>query len=527
MQLKNILSILIFALSLSSFSQQEEVIFTVNGEPTGTNEFLRVYNKNLNVVADSSQKEIKNYLDLYINYKLKVKQAKDLGLDTVAAYQNELATYKKQLMEPYLKDDAFVSKLVVQAYERGLVEKNVSHILVKLQPMAKDTMPAYEKISKARAAVLNGESFEMVAKQYSDDGSAKSNGGNLGYFSVFDMVYPFESAVYNAKKGEVSEIFKTRFGYHIVMLNDTREALGEVQASHIMIKADSIGSKDRIDAIYKELQNGIKSFEEIAKKESEDKFSGEKGGDLGRFGSGRMVKEFDEVVFSLKQEGTISKPFKTQFGWHIVKLTKKFPIESFEKQEKELTAKVKRGDRASIVSNSIVHKIKDDYKVVVDKKALEPFTNGTWKTSSLTSNLLSVRDMSVSQESLKRFLKEKEYSDLEFENFKNTQILEYYKAHLEETNSEFANIYKEYKEGLLLFELLQEKVWDKAKDSIGVKEYFNRNTALYAGNEFEEIKGKVGNDYQIYLEEEWIKELRAIYKVVINEEVVLKLIENM
>ncbi|OIQ35980.1 MAG: hypothetical protein BM563_11635 [Bacteroidetes bacterium MedPE-SWsnd-G1] len=526
MQLKYILSVLVCSLSLSSFSQEDEVIFSVNNEPTTTSEFLRVYNKNLSIVSDDSQKGIKNYLELYVNYKLKVKQAKDLGLDTVTAYKKELETYKRQLMEPYLKDDAFVSKLVKEAYERGLVEKKASHILVKLPQMVKDTMTAYEKIAEARAAILNGGAFDDIAKQYSDDESAKSNDGNLGYFSVFDMVYPFENAVYNAKKGEVSNIFKTRFGYHIVMLHDTRKALGELQASHIMIKTDSAESRDRIDAIYKELLSGTKSFEQIAKEESDDKFSGEKGGDLGRFGSGRMVKEFEEVVFSLKEEGAISKPFETQFGWHIVKLVKKYPVESFEKQENELTAKVKRGDRASIVSNSIVHKIKNNYEVTVNKKALEPFINGTWRTIELNDELLTVRDMSVSQLVLKDFLEDKEYAEFELEKFKNAQILEYYKAHLEETNPEYAAIYREYKEGLLLFELLQEKVWNKAKDTVAIKDFYDKNRIKYTEGEFNEIRGEVSNDYQNYLEKEWIKKLHSTYNVIVNEEVVLKLIED-
>lgn len=524
MTLKYYLSFLFVIAHIAVFSQNNETIFSIDGKVISTDEFLRVYNKNLEIIVDDDQKEIKNYLDLYVNYKLKVKQAIDLGYDTLTSYKKELLTYKKQLMEPYLKDDAFISKLVKEAYDRSLLEINASHILVKFPPMAGDTMKAFNKINEARTKLKKGGDFLSVAKKYSDDGSAQTNGGKLGYFSVFDMVYPFEREAYNVEVGEISRVFKTRFGYHIVKVNAIRAARGEVEAAHIMIQGDSITSKEKMDQIYQDLMNGVESFERMAEKHSEDKNTAKKGGYLGRFGSGKMVIEFEEVSFALEDKGAISKPFKTQFGWHIIKLIKKYPIESFEDQEKELTSKVRRGDRASIVSNSIVPRIRDNYTLNVNDTALQVFNTPNWKTANLDSELLTIKEVSVSQNELKAYLNDRDFTEGLFKKFKDFQILEYYKAHLEETNKEFAGTYLEYKEGLLLFELLQKRIWNKSKDSVGIENYFNNHKMVYNGK-LEENRGKVSNDYQGYLEKLWIEELHETYKVVINEPVLTKLIE--
>ena len=527
MIIKKVLIVLFTFITTVSIAQKDEVLFRVNGEPIKTSEFLRIYNKNLSIVTDNNQKDIKNYLDLYVNYKLKIVQAKELGYDTISSYKKELSTYKKQLMEPYLRDDAFINNLVKEAYSRSLVEINASHILVMLESKSIDTLQANSKISEARVKILEGDSFEEIAKQYSEDRSVSINGGNLGYFSVFDMVYPFENAVYNTKKGDVSPVFKTRFGYHIIKVNDIRDARGDVESAHIMLKGDSLLSQTRINDIYNKIVNGKGEFEQIAKTQSEDDITAKKGGSLGKFGSGKMVKEFEDVSFSLENEGDISKPFKTQYGWHIIKLIKKYPIKTFEEQQKELTNKVKRGDRASLVSNSIVYKIKDDYTIEVNELALKPFELGEWTQNSnnLKDELLTIDGIGITQDALVIYLKGKDFTPQLFEKFKNHQILEYYKSHLEETNQEFADIYQEYKEGLLLFELLQKRIWDKSKDTIAVQAYYDEFKSNYS-KPLEEIKGLVLNDYQDYLEVQWIEELHNTYKVIINEKRVNKLIED-
>jgi len=527
MTLKKVFFLFFIFITTIAGAQNNEELFRVNGEVIKTVEFLRVYNKNLSILKDKDQRDLRKYLDLYINYKLKIIQAKELGYDTVKSYKTELNSYKKQLMIPYLRDDAFVDNLVKEAYKRSLIEIKASHILVKTIPNSIDTIKAFSKISEARTKVLNGDSFDSIAQQYSDDKSAKVNGGNLGYFSVFDMVYPFENAAYATKKGKISSIFKTRFGYHFILVNDIRYARGDVEAAHIMIRGDSISNKVRINALYDQVINNPSEFEEIARTQSEDEITAKKGGSLGRFGSGKMVKEFEEISFSLKNEGDISKPFKTNYGWHIIKLIKKYPIKSFEEQQKELINKVKRGDRASIVSNSIVHKIKGDYTIKIINENLIPFKSNEWKQNSenLEGVLMTINDTTITQKSLAKYLSERNFTSQLFEKFKNYQILEYYKSHLEETNPEFTAIYQEYKEGLLLFELLKKRIWDKSKETEAVEEYYNEFKSNYS-KPLEEIKGLVLNDFQEHLELLWKEELHEKYEVIINEELVTKLVED-
>ncbi len=529
MTIKNITALFFFFINSLLFSQNDEVLFSIDNNDVKTSEFLRVYNKNLDIVADKNQKEIKNYLDLYVNYKLKVMEARELGYDTLPAYVKELNTYKKQLMQPYLRDDEFIDKLVKEAYNRSLTEIKASHILINVKRNSVDTLQAYTKINEARKKIIEGVAFEVIAKEYSDDRSAAINGGDLGYFTAFSMVYPFENAAYATKIGEVSEPFKTRFGYHIIKVNDIRDARGKVEAAHIMIKGDSIASKNKIDSLYNLIAKAGKKFADVAKTSSEDKHTAVKGGSLGKFGPGKMVKEFEEVSFSLENEGDVSKPFKTKYGWHIIKLIKRYPVESFEEQKKELQNKVKRGDRASIVSNSIVYKIKDNYTIEVNDAAINPFKNQSWKDlENLDTELMTVNDKSVSQKDFSDYLKNNDYTNKQFEKFKEFQILEYYKEHLEETNPEYASIYLEYKEGLLLFESMQKRIWNQSKDSIGIQTYYDNNKSSYMLKEeiqpLEKIKGTVINDYQEYLEKQWIEELHSSYEVKINNKAVNRLI---
>lgn len=531
MTIKNFTAVVLLFISISLVAQKDEVLFSIDNNEVKTIEFLRVYNKNLDIVADENQKEVKNYLDLYVNYKLKVIEARELGYDTLPSYVKELNKYKIQLMQPYLKDDAFIEKLVKEAYERSLIEINASHILIKVKQNSADTLQAYIKINEARKKITEGASFEVIAKEYSDDKSASINEGNLGYFTVFSMVYPFENVAYSAKVGEVSEPFTTRFGYHIIKVSDIRNSRGEVEVAHIMVKGDSLASKVKIEMLYNKVINEGETFESVAKTSSEDKFTAIKGGSLGKFGTGKMVKEFEVVSFSLKNEGDISKPFKTKFGWHFIKLIKKYPVASFEEQEKNLQNKVKRGDRASIVSNSIVNKIKGDYEININEVALIPFKNQKWKSlPNLNNELMTIEDSVIIQKDLSDYLKDGDFTNQQFEKFKEYLILEYYKDHLEETNSEYAHTYLEYKEGLLLFESMQKKIWDKSKDSVGIKTYYDLNKNDYINDNkiqpLKEVKGTVINDYQEYLEKQWIDELHSLHEIKINNKALNRLIEK-
>lgn len=471
---------LLFSFLTLHAQQDKTVLFSIEEQPVYTDEFMRVYKKNLDILSDDSQKDIESYFELFLNYKLKVQQARDLGLDTLPTYVNELKGYKQQLMEPYLKDESTLDSLVKEAYDRSLLEVNASHILVQFDSKnPSDTVAPYKRISEALAKIKKGEEFESVAKQYSQDPSVQRNNGNLGYFTAFSMVYPFESAAYTTPVGEVSEPFKTRFGYHILKVHDKRKARGQIEAAHIMIRGDSLASETKINEIYAQLERG-ESFEYLAKTQSEDTYSAKKEGNLGKFSSGRMVPEFENEAFALEVEGSYSKPFRTNFGWHIVKLIKKYPMGSFDDSKEQLISKVKRGERADIVNNSIVNKLKKQYTIAIDKEALNQFSSAEELTEEeLKAVLISIEEENLSVENFKNYLRGRAYSKDLFNAYLNAEIIAYYKEHLEASNPTFAFTFNEYKEGLLLFELLQQKVWDAGKDSLAVENFYNVHKTDY------------------------------------------------
>ncbi len=490
MTFKNSFFFLFVILSIHFYGQEkDQVLFTIEDDSFYVSEFLNVYNKNIEIVKDENQKDINNYLNLFINYKLKIKQAYELKLDTIETYQAELKTYRKQLIEPYLRDDSILENLVKETYKRSLTEINASHILVNVNDKSSpsDTLKAYNKITEARNKIVNGGDFKETANAYSDDPSVKKNDGNLGYFSAFDMVYPFESAAYNTSVNQISQPFRTRFGYHIVMINDIRKSLGEIEASHIMIKGDSIESVEKINSIYKKLNDG-EDFYFLAKNVSEDPYSAKQKGSLGRFGTGKMVKEFEDVAFSLKEIGDYSKPFKSNFGWHIIRLDNKFPIESYDIVKENLTAKVRRGDRSNFINNSIVHKLKQQYVITIDQTLLEKLTLNVNSIDKESSNaLLTVQGKETTVKEFAQFLNNREFTKKIFESYKEKIILDYYKTNIDQENKEFASLYKEYKDGLLLFELMQKRIWEKSKDTIALEKFYNTTKVNYRSQD--SIKG--------------------------------------
>ena len=489
MRFKKLILIAFVLFAIQSFPQKkQEVLFTVDNEPITTAEFLKVFNKNRDIVDDENKKTIEEYLEIYINYKLKLKQAYELQLDTVAVYKKELKKYREQLMLPYLKDSKVTEELVKEAYDRMENEVNASHILVRLNPKAtpKDTLKAYKKIIEARSKVINGTPFDEIAKQYSEDPSAKKNGGSLGYFSTFAMVYPFENAAYNTKIGEVSMPFKTSFGYHILKVNDKRASKGEVEVAHIMIqnkKEDVEYGKKQIDEVYAKLLQGD-AFEFLAKQYSDDKNSAIRGGELARFSAGRMIKSFSDVAFSLENIDELSKPFETQYGWHIVKLIKKHPIKSYDELKEELSKKIEKSQRASIVGKSIAGKLKEKYSVVVNQKSFDAYMKND--TAILSKNLdhpiVSINDKKILLKSLIAYNESQQEKSLKlaYEDFLSKEIITFYKDNLENTNEDFASTIQEYKDGLLLFDLLQEKIWTRAeKDTLALRDFFNKNRSNY------------------------------------------------
>ena len=470
----------------------KEILFTIDKEPVYTSEFLKIFNKNRAIVEEENKKSIEEYLELYINYKLKLKEAYGLSLDTVSSYKKELEKYRSQLVAPYLKDSKVTDALLQEAYDRIKTEVRASHILVRLNPKAspQDTLKAYNKIVEARNKVLNGASFEAIAKQYSEDPSAQQNGGDLGYFSAFGMVYPFENAAYNVKHGDISMPFKTSFGYHIVSVTDKRKSKGEVEVAHIMIKNDTANTQyaeRQINEVYSKLQQGG-AFDFLAKQYSDDKASAIRGGKLRKFSAGKMLKSFSDVAFALENENDISKPFKTIYGWHIVQLIKKHPIKTFDELKEGLIKRIENSERASIVGKSIANRLKNEYRIELNENIYRAFlVNDTVYTSKNKNNaIFSINGNEIKLGQLLDYSntqREKSLGDI-YNSFLDIQVINYYKDNLENTDPNFAFTMQEYRDGLLLFDLLQDKIWSRSeKDTIALNEFFNKNRQNYVWKE--------------------------------------------
>jgi peptidyl-prolyl cis-trans isomerase SurA len=483
MKLNNFFVFTLFLIVFGVNAQEnDEVLFTIEGENVFTSEFMRVYQKNKDIIIDSDKKDFDSYFDLFVDFKLKIKEAKDLKYDTLSSYKNELIKYREQLIAPYLNDPKATETLIAEAYHRTVNEVNVSHILIKVNPQAKpkDTLIAFQKITTALQNINGGTPFEEVAIQLSEDPSAQKNKGNLGYFSAFSMVYIFEDTAYNTKIGSVSKPFRTQFGYHIIKVNDKRKSLGEIEIAHIMVKnksKDTSYSKNKIFDIYKKLEQGD-DFSIIAQEHSDDLSSAKKGGKLPKFGTGMMIKSFEDVAFNLKEEGDFSEPFHTQYGWHILKLLKKYPVKSFEELHDNLESRIKNGSRSKYVEKAFAQELSKSYNISRNKETLSYFYSSDENLKKSNKPLLIIENKTLTAKDFYKFGLEHKNKNIEelFDMFKNKSIINYYKEHLEETNRDFELTFQEYKDGLLLFELLQKKIWDRSeKDSIGLQNYFNKN----------------------------------------------------
>lgn len=501
----SVLLILLLVLKSNAQSQEDAVLFSVDQDPVYVSEFIRVYNKNLDLVQDESQKDVDEYLTLFINYKLKLKEAKALGLDEKDSYKRELDTYKKQLAKSYISDNKVTDALVKEAYERVSNDVNVNHILVRVDEGAspQDTLAAYNHIRKLRERTLN-EGFETVRKQVHNGKTIY--GEELGYFTGFKMVYKFENAAYNTPIGEISEPFRTRFGYHIIKVFDKRLSRGERTVAHIMIGLNSTdtlhGSPEtRINEIYKKITQG-EDFEALAKQFSEDKSSSPKGGLLKPFSGGQLsAPEFEEIAFGLENIGDVSQPFKTKFGWHIVKLHEKTPVAPFEVMKPELEVRVKRDDRSKLIDEALYSKLKKHYGISDEQPALPYFVSilnddyfkRSWSIPDdfqankplvkIGNKQFLYKDfgeyLNKSQRSFQRKEPLNELVSRNYETFLNVNLAQYKEDNLELENEDFAHIVGEYRDGLLLFDLMESKIWDTTNDSLEVQNFYNNRKANY------------------------------------------------
>ncbi len=528
--------------TLANAQQKEEMLLSIDNSPVYLSEFKRIYLKNIDLVKDDSQKDIDEYLELFINYKLKLKEARALGLDKKESYIKELNGYKKQLASNYLTDTKASEALVNEAYNRSLERIKASHILIMVKPnaTAKDTALAYQKILEAKDKINKGGDFEVIAKEYSQDPSVTKNSGQLGWFSVFRMVYPFESAAYNTKIGEVSTPFRTQFGYHIVKVHEREKKLGEVSVAHIMIGVNGTRTlkeaEIRIGEIKQQLDHGA-SFASLAKEYSDDPSTAIDGGKIRRFGQGALKSEkFEKAAFELQKKGQLSKPVKTKYGWHIIKLLEKHPTKTYEEQKPELTKRVKRDSRSKLVTESFINSLKEKYSVSKNEEAIAYFK----KVASHENTAKELDELNKEQDKVLFGIKEKSYIykdftafilpemmkfhpqkvptsfiDQMYDKFESSSLLKYYEEHLEEDNDDFANIIGEYRDGLLLFDLMDSKIWNTSKtDSVALKKFYEERKEKYSKNEtYKVLKASSARRDIINRVQQLLKESKSIEEI--------------
>ena len=453
---KFLFSILVLYASMCSFAQEDQVLMTIAGKPIMVSEFMYIYQKN-NQETSIEKKSMEEYLDLFVNFKLKVAEAEAQGVDTTAAFRKELAGYRAQATPKYMRDNAAIDSLVVLSYERIAKPRRAAHIVVQC-PQDADSATveaALQRINEARKRVTEGlpkqvkkgrktvtvqevEDFGDVSAEVSEEPAAKRNRGELGWIQPFRYVYVFEDAVYNTPVGGVTEVFRSPYGFHIAKVQE-EGVYEEVQAAHIM-KMTPVGNVQKqaeavvvMDSIYQlAIQEGV-DFAELARANSEDKGSAVRGGDLGWFGRGAMVRPFEDTAFGM-EVGEVSRPFPSQYGIHVIKLYGKRGVQPLDSVRSKITKQVERDQRMMIAQKSFITKTRAEYGLP--------------------------------------------------ESMTDEEVRAYADAHLEEKYVELRNLVNEYHDGILLFDVSLREVWDKANQDVeGLQAYFNANKKQYTWDE--------------------------------------------
>ena len=511
------ISLVLLVFSASLFAQTNDpVLMTINGKSVPKSEFEYIYNKN-NSNNSLDKKTLEEYVDLFVNFKLKVEEAKAQGLDTTKSFINELAGYRSQLTKPYLTDSKVDEEVLQQAYSRMKEDVEVSHILIRIPQTATpaDTLAAWKKILSI-AKRLEKEDFAKVAKETSEDQSAEQNGGYIGWISAFRTVYPFETVAYNTAVGSLSKPVRTAFGYHIIKVQGRRNTLGEILVAHIMRftaqgeEEKNKAAKAKTDSLYKRVLAGD-DFGKLASEFSEDRGSATKNGELPWFGTGRMVPEFETAAFALKNVGDVSAPIQSAYGWHIIKLLDKKGIATYESMKSDLERKVKRDERANLGQKAFVAKLCKDYGYVANTANVNEFSKllnnkalndsvFQLEIAKLNKPLFVFAGKEYTQADFASYIKKNSFSDKTISSeviadkinaFVEQEVLAYEDSQLEKKYEDFRFLMQEYHDGILLFEVSNNEVWEKAsKDTEGLAKYFNAHKADYTW-EKPHFKGRV------------------------------------
>lgn len=491
-----------------AWAAKDPVIMTVNGVDVPKSEFEYLYHKNSQ--QQLSPQPIDEYVDMFVNYRLKVADAIAEGIDTTAAFRQEMAQYRHDLAAPYMADSVYLNQLVKEAFDRSREEVETSHIMIFKKPSPQQNEQALAKLDSIRSLILAGEDFAALAAENSEDRGSKARGGSLGFISAGKFPYNFEKAAFALSQGEVSEIVESPMGYHLIKTDHRRPARGTVRAAHILIldqngtPEESATRKARIDSIYQIVKADPSKFDDMAVRFSDDKGSARQGGLLQWFGSGMMVQEFDSVAFALPV-GEISEPVRTQFGWHIIhKLDRKDPPSLQEMKPMELARIASPQDeRNSMVKRHQTDMLARKHGLRVNDATLSALREQA-ESQGIDSvfyarfsapefagaELLRIGKSPVALKGMLDLMRSasapagapaRKLLDSSLDNFENRELVDVEETWLEENQPDYRNLIHEYTNGSLLYEASVRKVWDKAaKDTEGLQDYFDQNRASYA-----------------------------------------------
>jgi peptidyl-prolyl cis-trans isomerase SurA len=565
--------VLIVAISAANCSRASKTLAEIGDEKITLGEFEKQYLKtigNIDSARAKSMEDKKSFLNLYINFRLKVKDARERGLLKTPEMQKEIEEYKKNLAPTYLIDKEVVDPELLKLYDRKKDEVRASHILITLaeKPTVQDSIAAYQKADTVIQKLEDGEDFGQLALQYSQDRTVTQNKGDLYYFTAGMTVPSFEDAVYGLKVGEFTKKpVRTIFGLHIIKLTDRKPRLESIRASHILIqdKRDSLGriidslqTYQKALEVYNKAKNG-ENFSQLAAQYSEDPATKNIGGDLGYFDRRRMTQPFDSAVFALKV-GEIAGPVRTQYGWHIIKKTEEKPIQPFDKVKETLKNDFKRSQQFKDDYNKYVSRLKEEYDFKITDDGLNFLKNKFDSTKSISDyNLDSLfaqgdkdkvvatyEDGQVKMQDILNLLnvnREYQRSPLTVQTWisiigtaaESPLLNKKAKEMNIENDDEFESLMRDYENGLLVFRVDQDELWSKVKlNDTELQNYYESNKSKYTKldslgssipKSFDEVKPQISNELQQVkfkeIEKEYLDKLKKKYPVKIYDEVLL------
>ncbi len=500
-----VLFILLFV--SSNLSAQNDVLLVIDYHKYTVDDFLSVYNKNNEEPLPGNIDLLKKEVDKFVDLKLKIIEAENMGLDKTDDFIKEYNKYKRELADPFLIDKQKFKRLTTQAYQRIKKEVRVSRILIRLSPYAapEDTLIAYQKAMNIRLRLAESERFDNVAKEVSDDPTAAYNGGDLGYVHVFDTPYDFENLIYRAEPNRLSQIVRTNLGYEIFKVKGYRSNPGMIKVAHIMVSVPANANKEeldraksKIDEVYNKLLLG-EQFEDLVKKYSDD-VGADNSGELPWFGTGEMEPDFEKASIGL-HKSEFSKPVKTKYGWHIIKKIDQQPVPEYEFMLDQISKAIRESDRYEICKQNIVRKYKKQFNFK-DNKNISGFYDlvdstlifeGKWQAPPMFMMhevLFKIGDKEFNKQNFIEFLVSnqrkmypvplKNYINMQYEQFKNKEILAFAYNQLAKNNNEYKKLISEFHDGILLFKFLEKEVWQKAQnDTLALINYYKKNINKY------------------------------------------------